>query len=134
VWHDKSCGFADQTGTCQLRSPVCPNVIQPVCGCDGNIYGNECLAQAAGVDVSVNNSCTPLPGTFKCGFTFCEAASSYCQAVVGGAFGNPGSYTCLPLPNVCAPTASCGCLSGQTCGSNCAGSAAAGLTVTCQVP
>lgn len=51
------CGAADQTGVCTVLAQVCPDVWAPVCGCDGDIYGNSCEAQAAGVSVAPMSSC-----------------------------------------------------------------------------
>lgn len=31
------------------RNAVCIDIYQPVCGCDGNIYENSCVAEAAGL-------------------------------------------------------------------------------------
>ena len=134
IWMDKSCGAADGTGICQPRPQGCPDIYDPVCACDGMVYSSECDAQAAGADVSVYGNCTPPTGLFKCGWRFCQLGSTYCEAVIGGAFGNPGQYTCQPLPSSCGNSASCACLSGVTCGAMCQGSASAGLTVTCLAP
>ena len=50
------CGIADQTGVCKKRPTDCPlGCPAPQfqkCGCDGELYCNECEAQSAGVDVS----------------------------------------------------------------------------------
>ncbi len=134
IWLDKSCGAADGTGTCQARPGACPANYQPVCGCDGQVYGNECEAQQAGTDVTVNNNCTPPSGYFGCGSGFCLLSSTYCQATVGGAVGNPGSYSCELFPSGCGSSPSCSCLSGQTCGGSCQGTASSGLRLTCYAP
>lgn len=51
------CDWADATGTCQPRPEICPDNIEPVCGCDGRTYDNLCNAQAAGVDAAYSGRC-----------------------------------------------------------------------------
>lgn len=45
------CGRADETGTCQERPQVCFDLVDPVCGCDGQPYPNDCYRQRAGVSL-----------------------------------------------------------------------------------
>ena len=134
IYLDKQCGAADGTGTCEARPGGCPSFYQPVCGCDGQVYPNECVAQSAGTDVSVFNSCTPPSGYFACGWGFCPINGTYCARTEGGPVGSPGSYSCAPLPSGCGTSPTCSCLSGQTCGSSCTGTASTGFTLTCYVP
>lgn len=46
-----SCGGDDSSGECKPRPTACPEVIDEVCGCDGQIHTNECFANASGVDI-----------------------------------------------------------------------------------
>jgi len=129
-----SCGAGDQAGTCRARPETCPAVVMPVCACNGMTYGNACEAAAAGQDVNAAGGCPPPAGTFACGTTFCHVATHYCQAGYGGAFDNPPSFTCLPVPAGCGASPTCACFSGETCGSMCAQDAAGNVTLTCLYP
>lgn len=51
------CGRADAPGTCAPKPEVCTFQFVPVCGCDGQTYGNACSAASAGVSVDFVGEC-----------------------------------------------------------------------------
>ncbi len=125
-----SCGASDETGTCRARPVSCPDFFDPVCGCDGQIHGNECDANAVGVDLNASGGC-PLDATqFACGPRACQRGAEFCQRAGSDIGGEPDSFACLTLPQTCSsPT--CSCLAGESCGTNCVDEGNGALTVTC---
>jgi hypothetical protein len=125
---DNSCGIADAPGVCKRRPDACPLAVvgQPVCGCDGKIHVNECIAFSDGADLSANGGC-PLPAdSFACGYAVCDLRTQYCRRDTK--VPDADVYQCATLPQGCT---ACPCLAGELCGDNCSGSASAGLTLTC---
>jgi hypothetical protein len=95
-------GACGAPGTCEERPQGCPDVDLPVCGCDGQTYGNRCDAAAAGVSVARDGPCARGCGGvagIPCGDgEFCDLPAGECGSadlagrcvVVGDAC--PASY------------------------------------------
>lgn len=99
------CDYADATGICRARpGELCADVFEPVCGCDGQTYGNLCEAQRGGVDAARAGACEDpndicgLPAeSGECDGAFqrwyFNAGSGQCEAFVyGGCGGNANNF------------------------------------------
>ena len=54
---DAMCGIADALGICRTRPEACDQAFVPVCGCDGQTYGNACTANQQGQGVMSDGEC-----------------------------------------------------------------------------
>jgi hypothetical protein len=51
------CTVADDAGVCKKIPDACTEQYEPVCGCDGQTYGNACKADEAGAKVNRPGAC-----------------------------------------------------------------------------
>ncbi len=139
---DTYCGAADQLGTCEPRPEACAAVYEPVCGCDGNDYGNACTANSAGVDVAADGECatacaadSDCAAGESCVAGVCEA-SAICAADSDCARGElcvDGACTSDPTGATCGARSMYMCPAGYFCDWDLAGMCGrADATGTCQ--
>ena len=52
-----TCNVSDRMGICKIKPTACTKHYAPVCGCNKKTYGNECMAEAAGVSIDYRGAC-----------------------------------------------------------------------------
>ncbi|GGD18440.1 hypothetical protein GCM10011342_28880 [Aquisalinus flavus] len=57
AFDEGQCWMPDASGTCQPKPEMCTQQYEPVCGCDGETYGNACEAASAGVSIMSQGEC-----------------------------------------------------------------------------
>jgi hypothetical protein len=128
---DDLCGAADGSGFCKPRPIGCPKFFQPTCACDGQVYGNGCDANSAGLDISNLGGCPPPPESFGCGARFCDLKTQYCRRTPAQQPETPESFECFALPASCDTSPGCACTNAVPCGSKCELSPEGGRIITC---
>ncbi len=115
----KDAGDCDGVGACTARPEMCLDVWDPVCGCDGNTYSNDCYAARAGVNVANDGSCgsdragQTCTTNMDCGGGFgLFWLFEYCRKDVGDC---DGEGVCSPRPMYCLDVwrPVCGCDGAQ---------------------
>ena len=87
--------YPDAGGICVTKG-VCPAIYKPVCGVDGNTYGNSCEAETAGVKIVCEGQC---PCKSVCGNNICEKGE---DEIIGQTNSIPPSYI-IKCPQDCQP-------------------------------
>lgn len=113
-----SCRGADLQGVCVQRPEVCPQIYDPVCGCDGKTHSNDCFRLAANAQKDHDGPCDEPAGKAReCRRSVDCERGQYCDKRPG-ACGEAG--VCAERPEICPEIYDpvCGC-DGVTYSNSC---------------
>ena len=117
----KAVRLCDGIGTCAPVPDDCPPVWDPVCGCDGQTYGNSCFAAMVEVSLDYEGECGLLP----CQDNSACDQGDYCFLESC----RDGAGTCLPMPETCLDVWDPVCACDRQTYSNSCYAAMAGVSV-----
>ena len=105
----RACPGPKHIGLCVPKPHMCPNLTDPVCGCDGKTYDNLCEAAASHSAVAHEGACAPTNG---CGANGVCPGAGTC---VGGNGSSSGHHMCMFGHDHSTPAGTCECTVTQQC-------------------